>query len=71
MNSPSGASGISRRHYNQITNTDFWIDLRDALEKRFMTDDGSASPSASPGRQRGEAEMVGGQYTVIRMLIAL
>lgn len=57
--SPGGASGVSRLHYNQITSVEFWTELRDFLERRFMRDDsGSASPSPTPGRQRGEAEMV-------------
>lgn len=58
ISSPGGGSGISRLQYNQITNVDFWVGLRDYLESTFMKEDGSASPSASPGRVRGEAELV-------------
>jgi len=58
INSPGGGSGISRLQYNNITNVEFWSGLRDYLEGRFMREDGSASPSASPGRVKGEAELV-------------
>lgn len=58
INSPGGANGISRLHYNQINDIDFWTGLRDYLESKFMKDDGSASPSASPGRVKGEPELV-------------
>jgi hypothetical protein len=60
ISSPGGSSGnnISRLQYNNITSVDFWNGLRDYLESRFMREDGSASPSASPGRVKGEAELV-------------
>ncbi|PWN37423.1 bola-like protein [Meira miltonrushii] len=60
----SASSGISRLHYSTITDTGFWTDLRDLLEKRCMREDasptsaGATSPGALPNRQRGEAEMV-------------
>lgn len=60
----SASSGISRLHYSTITDTAFWTDLRDLLEKRCMRADasptsaGATSPGALPNRQRGEAEMV-------------
>ena len=60
----SASSGISRLHYSTITDTAFWTDLRDLLEKRCMREDasptsaGATSPGAMPNRQRGEAEMV-------------
>lgn len=58
ISSPGGASGISRLQYNQITSVEFWIGLRDYLESKFIKSDGSASPSASPGRVKGEPELV-------------
>lgn len=59
LGSPSGGSGVSRLHYAQITDIGFWTEMRDFLERRFMrSDDGSTSPSASPGRPRGESELV-------------
>jgi hypothetical protein len=60
ISSPGGASGISRLQYNQITSMEFWAGLRDYLESRFMKEDGSSSPSASPspGRVKGEPELV-------------
>jgi hypothetical protein len=56
----SASSGISRLHYNAVTNVDFWVDLRDFLERKLMRgDDEGTSPGATPsGRPRGEAELV-------------
>jgi hypothetical protein len=65
INSPGGASGISRLQYNNITSVEFWSGLRDYLESKFMREDGSASPSASPGRVKGEPELVSGDYYVL------
>ena len=59
----SASSGISRLHYSTITDTAFWTDLRDLLEKRCMREDaspisaGATSSGGMPNRQRGEAEM--------------
>lgn len=63
--SPGAGSSISRLHYNRVTSVEFWSGLRDYLEKSFIgQQDGSASPSPSPGHVKGEAELVSGDQIV-------
>lgn len=43
----SPGSGISRRHYQQITSVEFWTELRELLERRFVHQPAAAAAAAA------------------------